>query len=63
MPFDSKTYARNYYIQNKWEIIARQSSPFQCSECGTVVQRNGIRKHLRTEKCRILSQTYIDSDL
>ena len=54
---------KTYYANKKSEIQQRKSEPVSC-ECGSVITRGQMSKHIKTKKhCQILQQPVIQQEL
>jgi len=59
---NKKEYFKNYYINNKDKILARQADPVRCSCCFKMLRRDGLLKHIKyNKKCNKQREELIKS--
>jgi len=44
-------HKKQYYQSNKEKILERQGTKITCDHCGTIILKNNIPAHKRTQKC------------
>ena len=48
---EKSKYLVDYYQNNRKKIRKYQAEKITCDKCGSIVSRNNIATHMRTQKC------------